>query len=142
MSIMGAPPPVVSRKPHAGPDRGPPGCKVKGFWRPLHVQEELPTGLGLAPVRPCLQPSPPRLDPSLGIRAPGTTPRPEATSPALPTSTRRSRPPRADPPAPGGRLGDVERGTRHRARTLARAAPGPGSPRRSALCRPAEARAG
>lgn len=105
---MGAPPPVVSRKPHAGVGRDPPGCKVRGSGRPLHVQEELPTGLGPAPVRACLHPYPPGLDPSPGMEAIGATPRREALPPALPTAPRRSRPPRADPPAPGGRLGDVE----------------------------------
>lgn len=137
---MGAPPPVVSRKPHAGVGRDPPGCKVRGSGRPLHVQEELPTGLGPAPVRACLHPYPPGLDPSPGMEAIGATPRREALppSPQLPGA-----------PAPRGRThlrreaawGTWSSGTRHRARTLARAAPRPGSPRRSALCRPAEARA-
>lgn len=35
-------------------------------------------------------------------------------------------------------MGDVELRARHRARGLARAAPSPGAPRPSALCRPAE----
>lgn len=101
--ITGAPPPVVSRKPHAGLDRDPQGCKVKGFWAAIAcpggvahrtgtcTDAALPTALSAGAS------SEPRHSGDRDHSAPG------GYVPALPAAPRRSRPPRADPPAPGGR---------------------------------------
>lgn len=108
--ITGAPPPVVSRKPHAGLDRDPQGCKVKGFWAAIAcpggvahrtgtcTDAALPTALSAGAS------SEPRHSGDRDHSAPGgyvpALPElPGAPAPRGRTHLRRE----------GGRLGDVER---------------------------------
>lgn len=143
MSIMGAPPllgrpPVIPRKPHASRDRDPRG--VKGFWTGIARPEDAPTRTGTFTPAALPTAASAGAEPKPGHLGGGNHSAPGACShPPAPQS--QALPPRAGRPTCAGRrpaAGTRSCGTRHRAQALARAAPSPGSPRCSALCRPAE----